>query len=63
MIAIPVYWLIGEGSFALKCLRKPFWRFWLGAPISDMLFLLGAVGSRKSVSLQITGLGKLDRIR
>ncbi|ORV53883.1 methyltransferase [Mycobacterium florentinum] len=63
MIAIPVYWLIGEGSFAVKFLRKPFWRFWLGAPIGDMLFLLGAAGSRKSVSLEITGLGKLDRMR
>jgi hypothetical protein len=63
MIAIPVYWLIGEGSLVAKCLRKPFWRFWLGAPIGDMLFLLGAAGSRKSVSLTITGLGKLGRIR
>ncbi|GLE50759.1 class I SAM-dependent methyltransferase [Mycobacterium montefiorense] len=63
LVALPVYWLIGEGSFTVKCFRKPFWRFWLGAPISDMLFLLGAAGSRKSVSLEITGLGKLDRTR
>ncbi|BBY21003.1 hypothetical protein MSTO_12080 [Mycobacterium stomatepiae] len=63
MVAVPVYWLIGEGSFAVKFLRKPFWRFWLGAPIGDVLFLLGVAGSRKSVSLEITGLGKLDRMR
>jgi hypothetical protein len=63
MVALPVYWLIGEGSFAVKFLNKPFWRFWLGAPISDMLFLLGAAGSRKSVSLEITGLGKLEPTR
>ncbi|MEM6107875.1 class I SAM-dependent methyltransferase [Mycobacterium sp. 050272] len=63
MVAIPVYWLIGEGSFAVKFLRKPFWRFWLSAPISDVIFLLGAAGSRKSVSLEITGLGKLERTR
>ncbi|WP_243393870.1 class I SAM-dependent methyltransferase [Mycobacterium ahvazicum] len=63
MVAIPVYWLIGEGSFAVKFLRKPFWRFWFGAPISDVIFLLGAAGSRKSVSLEITGLGKLERTR
>lgn len=58
-VAIPIFWLLGEGRFASICFRKPFWRFWLGAPLGDMLFLLGAVGSRKSVSLEITGLGKL----
>jgi hypothetical protein len=57
--AIPLYWLIGEGSFAWAFFRKPFWRFWLGAPIRDLIFMLGAAGSRKSVSLEITGLGKL----
>ncbi|OBA58440.1 methyltransferase [Mycobacterium sp. 1100029.7] len=62
-VAIPIFWLLGEGRFASMCFRKPFWRFWLGAPISDMLFLLGAVGSRKSVSLEITGLGKLGQSR
>jgi Macrocin-O-methyltransferase (TylF) len=62
-VAIPIFWLLGEGRFASICFRKPFWRFWLGAPLGDMLFLLGAVGSRKSVSLEITGLGKLGRSR
>lgn len=60
---IPQYWLIGEGRFAWRCFTRPFWRFWLGAPAGDMFFLLGAAGSRKSVSLEITGLGKLDRVR
>ena len=57
--AIPMYWVIGEGSFAWRVFRKPFWRFWLGAPLGDVAFMLGAAGSRKSVSLEITGLGKL----
>jgi hypothetical protein len=60
-VAIPIFWVVGEGRFASIWFRKPFWRFWLGAPIGDILFLLGAVGSRKSVSLEITGLGKLGR--
>ncbi len=60
LIAIPLFWLVGEGRFASGFYRRPFWRFWLGAPISDMMFLLGAAGSRKSVSLEITGLGKLS---
>lgn len=59
LITIPAYWLIGEGRYAWTCFRPPFWRFWLGAHAGDMFFLLGAVGSRKSVSLEITGLGKL----
>ncbi|OBK32893.1 methyltransferase [Mycobacterium sp. 1165196.3] len=60
LVAIPAYWLIGEGSHVWKFFRAPFWRFWLGAHVGDMLFMLGAVGSRKSVSLEITGLGKLE---
>jgi hypothetical protein len=60
VVAIPVYWLIGEGRYAWTCFRRPFWRFWLGAPIGDMLFMLGASGARKSVSLEITGLGRLE---
>lgn len=59
LIAIPAYWVIGEGRYAWTCFRAPFWRFWLGAHPGDMAFMLGAVGSRKSVSLEITGLGKL----
>jgi hypothetical protein len=62
-LAIPIHWLTGEGRFALAFFRRPFWRFWLGAPFADLRFMLGAAGSRKSVSLEITGLGKLDRIR
>lgn len=54
------YWLVGDGSYVWKFFRPRFWRFWLGAPIGDILFMLGAAGQRKSVSLEITGLGKLD---
>ena len=63
LVAISVYWLIGDGSYAWRFFRRRFWRFWLGAPVADILFMLGAAGQRKSVSLQITGLGKLDRTR
>jgi hypothetical protein len=63
LVAISVYWLIGDGSYAWRFFRRRFWRFWLGAPVGDILFMLGAAGQRKSVSLQITGLGKLDRTR
>jgi hypothetical protein len=55
------YWLLGDGSYVWKFFRRRFWRFWLGAPVGDILFMLGAAGQRKSVSLEITGLGKLDR--
>ena len=61
MVGIPLYWLVGEGRFATAFYRKPFWRFWFGAPVGDLLFLLGATGPRKSVSLEITGLGELRR--
>jgi hypothetical protein len=63
LITIAVYWLIGDGSYAWRFFRRRFWRFWLGAPVGDILFMLGAAGQRKSVSLEITGLGKLDRTR
>ena len=55
------YWLMGDGSYTWKFFRRRFWRFWLGAPIGDILFMLGAAGQRKSVSLEITGLGLLDQ--
>ena len=55
------YWLMGDGSYIWKFFRRRFWRFWLGAPIGDILFMLGAAGQRKSVSLEITGLGRLDQ--
>lgn len=61
LLAIAVYWLIGEGRYAWTFFTRRFWRFWLGAPMGDILFMLGAAGQRKSVSLEITGLGKLDR--
>jgi Macrocin-O-methyltransferase (TylF) len=57
-LAIALYWL-GNGNFAWAFWTKRFWRFWLGAPIGDILFMLGAAGQRKSVSLEITGLGEL----
>jgi hypothetical protein len=61
LLWIAAYWSIGDGSYVWKFFRKRFWRFWLGAPLGDILFMLGAAGQRKSVSLEITGLGKLDR--
>ena len=63
LLWIAGYWLMGDGSYVWKFFRKRFWRFWLGAPIGDILFMLAAAGQRKSVSLEITGLGKLDRTR
>jgi len=58
-MAIASHWLIGNGSHAWAFFGRRFWRFWLGAPVGDILFMLGATGQRKSVSLEITGLGKL----
>jgi Methyltransferase domain len=63
LVLIAGYWLKGDGSLVWKFFRKRFWRFWLGAPIGDILFMLGAAGQRKSVSLEITGLGNLDGTR
>lgn len=60
-VLIAVYWLAGNGQFAWAFFGKRFWRFWLGAPLGDIAFMLGAAGQRKSVSLEITGLGKLAR--
>jgi hypothetical protein len=59
LLWIAGYRLIGDGSYVWKFFGRQFWRFWLGAQVGDMLFLLGAGGQRKSVSLEITGLGKL----
>ncbi|WP_343710734.1 class I SAM-dependent methyltransferase [Mycobacterium sp.] len=61
LVAIAVYWSAGDGHYAWTFFGRRFWRFWLGAPIGDIIFMLGAAGQRKSVSLEITGLGKLDR--
>jgi hypothetical protein len=63
LVAIAGYWSMGDGSYAWRFFGRRFWRFWLGAPMGDILFILGAAGQRKSVSLEITGLGKLDRTR
>jgi hypothetical protein len=61
LILIAGYWIAGDGRYVWTFFGKRFWRFWLGAPVGDILFMLGAAGQRKSVSLEITGLGKLDR--
>ncbi len=58
--AIPLHVIFGDGRYSWACFREPFWRFWLGAPKGDIFFMLGVAGSRKSVSIEITGLGKLD---
>lgn len=50
---------LGDGSYTWKVWDKRFWRFWLGAPWGDIRFMLGAVGQRKSVSLEITSVGRL----
>jgi Macrocin-O-methyltransferase (TylF) len=63
LILIALYWSMGDGSYAWTFFRRRFWRFWLGAPMGDVFFMLGAAGQRKSVSLEITGLGKLDPTR
>jgi hypothetical protein len=63
LVMIALYWSIGDGSYAWTFFRRRFWRFWLGAPMGDIFFMLGAAGQRKSVSLEITGLGKLNRTR
>jgi len=63
LLWIAGYWVMGDGSYVWKFFRKHFWRFWLGAPLGDILFMLSAAGQRKSVSLEITGLGKLERTR
>ncbi|OBG34511.1 methyltransferase [Mycobacterium alsense] len=63
LLWIAAYWWMGDGSYVRKFYQKRFWRFWLGAPIGDIFFMLGAAGQRKSVSLEITGLGKLGGAR
>ncbi|PRC41431.1 methyltransferase, partial [Mycobacterium sp. ITM-2017-0098] len=59
LILIAGYWALGDGRYVWTFFDKRFWRFWLGAPIGDIAFMLGAAGQRKSVSLEITGLGTL----
>ncbi|MGE2692124.1 class I SAM-dependent methyltransferase [Mycolicibacterium pulveris] len=60
-LAVGIFWMLGGGNFAWAFHTKRFWRFWLGAPFGDIVFMLGAAGQRKSVSLEITGLGSLAR--
>ena len=52
-----------DGRYLWKVWSKRFWRFWLGAPAGDILFMLSAAGLRKSVSLEITDLGSLKPVR
>ncbi|WP_307787476.1 class I SAM-dependent methyltransferase [Mycolicibacterium sp. S2-37] len=63
LLLIAGYWTLGDGRYVWTFFDKRFWRFWLGAPAGDILFMLGAAGQRKSVSLEITGLGELKRVR
>jgi hypothetical protein len=63
LLWISAYWSLADGSYVWQFFRKRFWRFWLGAPVGDILFMLSAAAQRKSVSLEITGLGKLDPTR
>lgn len=63
VVWIAVHWSMSAGAYPWTFFGRRFLRFWLGAPIGDILFRLGAAGQRKSVSLEITGLGKLDRTR
>ncbi|MGV0051444.1 class I SAM-dependent methyltransferase [Mycobacterium colombiense] len=60
---ISVHWFMGGGANPWAFYGRRLLRFWLGAPIGDILFRLGAAGQRKSVSIEITGLGKLGRTR
>lgn len=60
LLIIIWYWLKGGGSYVWTFFRRRFWRFWLGAPVGDIFFMLAAAGQRKSVSLEITRLGRLD---
>jgi hypothetical protein len=62
-VAIVLHWLFGDGRYIWALFSRRFWRFWLGAPLGDIVFILGAAGQRKSVSLEVTGLGKLQRDR
>ncbi|OMC16575.1 methyltransferase [Mycobacterium colombiense] len=61
--AILLYLFFGDGRYIWAFYAAPFWRFWLNAPKEDIFFMLGAAGSRKSVSIKITGLGKLAPLR
>ncbi|WP_232786725.1 class I SAM-dependent methyltransferase [Mycolicibacterium aurum] len=63
LILIAGYWSLGDGRYVWTFFEKRFWRFWLGAPIGDIAFMLGAAGQRKSVSLEITGLGSIGHQR
>jgi hypothetical protein len=61
LVSIVVYCGGTTGLFTWEFFDRRFWRFWLGAPASDIIFMLSAAGERKSVSLEITGLGKLHQ--
>jgi hypothetical protein len=59
LIWIIGYRLLGDGNYIWNFFRGRFWRFWLGAHLDDILFMISVGGQRKSVSMEITGLGKL----
>ena len=61
LVSIVVYCGGTTGLFTWAFFDRRFWRFWLGATASDIIFMLSAAGERKSVSLEITGLGKLNQ--
>jgi hypothetical protein len=61
MAAVTMHLL--DGRYLWKIFSRRFWRFWLGAPAGDILFMLSAAGVRQSVSLEITGLGSLQQTR
>ena len=61
LVSIGVYCGGTTGLYAWAFFDRRFWRFWLGAPVSDIGFVLSAAGERKSVSLEITGLGMLNK--
>jgi len=40
LLWIAAFWVAGDGSYVWKFFRRRFWRFWLGAPIGDILSCL-----------------------
>jgi len=59
LAAIFNFWSRGSGNQVWTFWRSRFRGFWLSAPIGDIAWMFGAAGHRQSVSLEITGLGKL----
>ncbi len=57
--AIFSFWFYGCGNQVWMFWRSAFRRFWFSAPASDVLWFFAHAGQSKSVSLEITDLGKL----